>query len=231
MRVGPTAFTLVELLVVIAILAVLAALLLPALATSRGKARSLQCVINLGQWGRAFLMYTDDNEDSLPRRGQGMQTLERIDRPEDWFNALPPYLDLPPFGMLVTNNQAPRAYAASVFVCPTANDTGGKYFLPYGMNMNLSPWNLPRATKYTEVVQPAYVVSMADSPGAYSSTYPSVRPYGALARHAGRINLLFLDSHVQTFAGSYVGCGVGDPGRSDVRWITGTTSDDQAHNY
>lgn len=231
MRQGATAFTLVELLVVIAILAVLAALLLPALATSRGKARSLQCLINLGQWGRAFVMYTDDHEDYLPRRGQGMQPLAQIDRPEDWFNALPPYLELPSFGMMVTNNRAPRAYASSVFVCPTANDAGGKYFLPYGMNMNLSPWNLPRPTKYTEVVQPTYVVSMADSPGAYSSTYPSVRPYGALARHSRRINLLFLDSHVQTLAGSYVGCGVGDPRRADVRWITGTASDDQADNY
>lgn len=225
------AFTLVELVVVVTILGMLVALLLPALASSRAKAQSVRCVANLGQWGLAFRMYADNNEDYLPRRGQGVQALDRVDRPDDWFNALPPYFNLPPFGLLATNNQAPEARSQSVFVCPTARKTAGKYFLSYGMNMNLSPWNLPRAAKYGEVAQPTYVVAMADAPGAYSSTYPSVRPYGAVARHSRRINLLFLGGHVQTFAGSYVGCGVGDPGLAEVRWLTGTVSDAQAHNY
>jgi prepilin-type N-terminal cleavage/methylation domain-containing protein/prepilin-type processing-associated H-X9-DG protein len=231
MRCRAPAFTLVELLVVMGVLAVLAALLLPALASSREKARSVRCVANLGQWGLAFRMYADDNEDYLPRRGQGVQTLERIDRPDDWFNALPPYFNLPPFGVLATNGQGPKAHCQSVFVCPTAKEAGGKYFLSYGMNMNLSPWNLPRATKYSEVAQPTHVVAMADAPGAYSSTYPSARAYGAVARHSRRINLLFLGGQVQTFAGTYVGCGVGDPGLAEVRWLTGTASDTQAHNY
>jgi hypothetical protein len=52
-----------------------------------------------------------------------------------------------------------------------------------------------------------------------------------VARHVGRINLLFLAGEVQSFKGSYVGCGVGDPGLDDVRWLTGTASDAQAHNY
>ena len=179
----------------------------------------------------AFRMYADDNEDYLPRRGQGVQTLERIDRPDDWFNALPPYFNLSPFGVLATNGQGPKAHCQSVFVCPTAKEAGGKYFLSYGMNMNLSPWNLPRATKFSEVAQPTHVVAMADAPGAYSSTYPSARPYGAVARHSKRINLLFLAGQVQTLGGSYVGCGVGDPGLAEVRWLTGTASDAQAPNY
>ena len=87
-------FTLVELLVVIAIMAVLAALLLPVLANSKEKARSAQCVNNLRQWGLAFQMYADDHDDFLPRRGQGVQMLAQINRPEDWFNALPPYFGL-----------------------------------------------------------------------------------------------------------------------------------------
>jgi hypothetical protein len=72
---------------------------------------------------------------------------------------------------------------------------------------------------------------MADAPGPYASTYPSVQPYSIIARHAARINLLFLAGQVQSFAGSYVGCGVGDPGLADVRWLTGTASDASAHNY
>ena len=99
------------------------------------------------------------------------------------------------------------------------------------MNMNLSPWNLARATRFSDVAQPSCVVTMADAPGAYSSTYPSARPYGTVARHSKRINLLFLAGNAQSFAGSYVGCGVGDPGLADVRWLTGTASDAQAHIY
>ena len=222
---------LVELLVIIAIIAILAAMLLPALAKAREKARSTQCIGNLRQWGLAYGMYADDNDDYLPRRGQGVQVLARIDRPDDWFNALPVYFGLPTFQEMVTNNVKPAVHTQSVFICPTADDPGGTYFLPYGMNMNLSPWNLPLATKFSDVVLPACVVAMADAPGPYASTYPSAQPYSIVVRHAARINLLFLAGQVQSFAGSYVGCGVGDPGLADVRWLTGTASDASAHNY
>jgi prepilin-type N-terminal cleavage/methylation domain-containing protein len=225
------AFTLIELLVVVSIIAVLAALLLPALAAAKEKARATQCVSNLSQWGLAFRMYANDYSDYLPRRGQGIQPLFQIDRTEDWFNNLPPYFALPAFGQMASNNAAPTAHSPSVFVCPSANDPGGTYFLPYGMNMNLCPWNLPVATKYTEVPWPDSVVAMADAPGPYASTYPSPQPYGCVARHASRINLLFLAGEVKGFAGSYAGCGVGDPGHPDLRWLTGTASDATASNY
>jgi hypothetical protein len=179
----------------------------------------------------AYSMYADDNDGFLPRRGQGVQVLERIDRPDDWFNALPWYFGLSSFGQMVTNHMQPVAHSPSVFICPAAVDPGGTYFLPYGMNMNLSPWNLPFATKFSEVVQPDCVVAMADAPGPYASTYPSTQPYGAVARHSTWINVLFLAGQAQTFASSYVGCGAGDPKRADVRWLTGTASDAQANNY
>ena len=224
-------FTLIELLVVIAIIAVLAAMLLPALAKAREKERSTQCAGNLRQWGLAFQLYANDNDDFLPRRGQGVQALFQIDRPADWFNALPPYFALRSFQQMITNSTSPTAHSQSVFVCPTANDPGGTYFLPYGMNMNLCPWNLPAQTKFSEVEQPAGVVAMADAPGAYASTFPSTRPYSVAARHSSRVNLLFLAGQVQSFAGSYVGCGIGDPKHDDVRWLTGTASDAQAQAY
>jgi prepilin-type N-terminal cleavage/methylation domain-containing protein len=225
------AFTLIELLVTVAIIAILAALLLPALARAKDKARATQCTDNLRQWGLAMRMYADDNDDYLPRRGQGVQALALITRLDDWFNALPPYFNLPPFEQLVEDGKKPAAGDHSIFICPDATDPGGAYFLCYGQNMNLSTWNLPQATKCSAVVQPDLVVAFGESPGPYASTYPSTQAYSIVARHFGRINLLFLAGEVQSFKGNYVGCGVGDPGLGDVRWLTGTPSDASAHNY
>ena len=231
MRARRDAFTLIELLVVIAIIAVLAGLSFGAFAHVHHSRDQVESASRMRQWGAALGGYVAQNDGALPRRGQGVQPVTQLNRPEDWFNALPPVLGQQGYGDLVKSARRPKAGENSLFVRPGAKDPGGPAFLSYGMNMNLSPWNLSAPTQMARIEQPAATVFLAESPGAYSSAYPSSRPYSCVAPHGGKGNILFLDGHVAAFDADYLGVNKGDPKRDDVRWLTGTESDAQAPNY
>lgn len=81
-------FSLIELLVVIVIISVIAALLLPALSTSKDKAHSLTCAGNIKQLQLAWLLYADDNADRLVNNHGVPETLAKrqnwVNNVQDW---------------------------------------------------------------------------------------------------------------------------------------------------
>jgi prepilin-type N-terminal cleavage/methylation domain-containing protein/prepilin-type processing-associated H-X9-DG protein len=223
------AFTLIELLVVIAIIGLLAGLVLSALGKARGRGESARCASNLRQWGLALQLYIGDYNEYIPRRGQGVQPLALINRPEDWFNCLPRYFGSQSYSNLVSEGKMPQAGdASSIFIDPSAKNPRGTYFLPYAMNMYLSPWIRPEQHRLLEIPNPGQLAFMADASGKYASTIPSQLGYTVLARHAGRANVVFVDGRVDSFSGDYLGCGVGEPTRPDIRWQTLTAGINQA---
>ena len=131
-------FTLIELLVVIAIIAILAAMLLPALAKAKAKAQSAVCLSNCKQWGLADNMYLGDNRDTFPYPRFQVSSTTDQDNPswlvinsyhnmgqgdDVWFNALPSYVSDKPMYVWAYDG-AGFWNKKSIFYCPTAISQG-----------------------------------------------------------------------------------------------------------
>ena len=193
------AFTLIELLVVIAIIAILAAMLLPALAKAKAKGEAVACLSNTHQWGLAFWMYEDDNRDYFPYEGNGF---EAIDDPTGnnlaaWYNTATQYANQPTLTQLYDRQAIPLPGVKSIFTCasmnkaPTTTPTKLNPYFMVGFNNRMDP-NGPEQFKRTQCIKPVDTVTFTEGEG---NNFPSTSGKYTPARHSLRANLGFVDGH------------------------------------
>jgi prepilin-type N-terminal cleavage/methylation domain-containing protein/prepilin-type processing-associated H-X9-DG protein len=204
-------FTLIELLVVIAIIAILAAMLLPALGKARQKALQTACSGNLKQIGTAVLMYTDDHDDWFP----GM-----LNSSGPFITDLAPYLrHLTPTGSNFIYAKSPKD--VHVYWCPAANPLDAIYVSGsttywyyhscrainfYLRTTHASVQNTGNElyTRLSHIKKPSQKMYIADAVGSTlfsANTYPFKTTASTSSRldgrHSGMVNALWADFHVE----------------------------------
>jgi len=208
-------FTLIELLVVIAIIAILAALLLPALAKAKSKARAVTCLSDLKQWALAFTLYAEDNEDQVPEEGNTIVPINNALNADAWYNRVATTIDQRSMLALYTASppNPPMPGDKTIFSCPAAprpsfTPSVGKAYFMYGMNGRLCINKSTRTgppplsnTKLSTVQRPADTVFMAESDGNSGSAgiaQSNVTGQYAVGRHDGRGQFSMCDGSART---------------------------------
>ncbi|MPM45543.1 hypothetical protein SDC9_92231 [bioreactor metagenome] len=207
-------FTLIELLVVIAIIAILAAMLLPALSAARERAKATRCAANQKQFGVGFEMYANNNQDYLPNgsvryAGDTADTL--------WYSRLQEYMLADDLG---ASNKYTWQTQDTVFLCPSDNYPYLRYPKPsegaggasYGMNCFLSTNSAKVPAKSgwrhrRDIREPSRLIVMSDvdyfyvfspAPGVLYIDQPKAPTYSLslMKLHNKGDNVLRADGHV-----------------------------------
>jgi len=148
-------FTLIELLVVIAIIAILAAMLLPALSRAKGKAQRMKCLNNLKQLQLCWMMYPDENNDFCPPNGPGLDVrMKDVPGYEAWI-----YGDVQ-VDISTTNIEQGVLYkynkSAAIYVCPDDKFEivrGGNRY-PTTRSYSMVNHMPPASRKFSSIVDP-----------------------------------------------------------------------------